>query len=81
MQTRTSTSNDTPTISLAHDPVLTLADVCFEMFSTRELRCTEDILPELHSAFPEISEPQKLKAIEIALSWKRIMRKAGKLTH
>jgi hypothetical protein len=68
-------------VSLENHALLILADVCFEMFSTRELRYPEEILCELHSAFPEVSEPQKRKAIEIALSWKRVMRKAGKLAH
>jgi hypothetical protein len=51
------------------------------MFSTRELRHPESILPELHAAFPEISEGQKLKALSIALSWKRILRGASRLPH
>jgi NAD-dependent oxidoreductase involved in siderophore biosynthesis len=81
MHTRPSYLESTATVSLANDSVLTLADVCYEMFSTRELRHPDEILLELHSAFPEISEAQRRKAIEVALSWKRIMRKAGKLAH
>jgi hypothetical protein len=75
--------NQTPTTArcVADDTVLLLADVCFEMFSTRELRHPESILPELHAAFPEISEGQKLKALSIALSWKRILRGASRLPH
>lgn len=79
MQTRLLDSDAKTTISLAHDPVLLLADVCFEMFSTRELRHPEDILPELHAAFPEIAEGQKRKALDLALSWKRILRGASRL--
>jgi hypothetical protein len=79
MQTRLLDSAPKATVTLAQDPVLMLADVCFEMFSTRELRNPETVLPELDAAFPEITEEQKLKALSVALSWKRILRGASRL--
>ena len=79
MQTRFLDSAPNATVVLAQDPVLMLADVCFEMFSARELRNPETVLPELDAAFPEITGEQKLKALAVALSWKRILRGASRL--
>jgi hypothetical protein len=79
MQIRFLESTPNVTVALAQDPILMLADVCYEMFSTRELRNPDTILPELDAAFPEITKDQKLKALDTALSWKRILRRASRL--
>jgi len=58
-----------------------VADSCFEMFSIRELKQPKRILPELAAAFPDSSRTDLLKAITIALSWKRLLRAAGRRLH
>ena len=61
--------------------LLPVADACFEMFSVRELKRPRVILPELLAAFPEFSQEDILSAVSLALSWKRILRAAGKPLH
>ena len=61
--------------------LLNVVDACFEMFSARELRNPGLILPELLSAFPEFTEQDLLKAVALALSWKRLLRAAGRPIH
>lgn len=61
--------------------LLPVADACFEMFSVRELKKPLTILPELKAAFPESSEGEILRAVSLALSWKRLLRAAGKPLH
>jgi hypothetical protein len=51
------------------------------MFSVRELKRPRVILPELLAAFPEFSQEDILSAVSLALSWKRILRAAGKPLH
>jgi hypothetical protein len=61
--------------------ILVLADVCFEMFPMKELRKPHLILDELRSAFPEFDEPEIYRAIAMALSWRRLLRDAGRPLH
>jgi hypothetical protein len=61
--------------------LLPIADACFEMFSVRELKKPLSILPELKSAFPEWNESEIMQAVSLALSWKRLLRAAGKPLH
>ncbi len=58
-----------------------VADACFEMFSIKELRNPLRILPELSTEFPELSKEEILEAIRLALSWRRLLRAAGKPVH
>lgn len=64
----------------ARDMIL-LADVCFEMFPIKELRKPHLILDELRSAFPEFEDTEILHAISMALSWRRLLRDAGRPLH
>ncbi|MEN9845901.1 MAG: hypothetical protein RIS36_1048 [Pseudomonadota bacterium] len=64
----------------ARDMIL-LADVCFEMFPLKELRKPHLILGELRSAFPEFEDAEILHAISMALSWRRLLRDAGRPLH
>ncbi len=61
--------------------LLLLADVCFEMFPMKELRKPHLILDELRAAFPEFNDPEILRAISMALSWRRLLRDAGRPLH
>lgn len=61
--------------------IIVLADVCFEMFPIKELRKPHLILDELKSAFPEFAECEILRAISMALSWRRLLRDAGRPLH
>lgn len=61
--------------------ILLLADVCFEMFSIKELRRPETIMGELQAAFPDVPENDISKAIGMALSWRRLLRSAGLPLH
>lgn len=60
--------------------VLEIADTCFEVFSSRELKNSATILPELVATYPDLSQSELLQSINLALSWKRQLRKArGKI--
>ena len=61
--------------------MLILADVCFEMFTIRELKRPETIMGELQAAFPDVAEGDIGKAIGMALSWRRLLRSAGLPLH
>lgn len=61
--------------------ILVLADVCFEMFPIKELRRPHLILDELQSAFPDFDETEILRAISMALTWRRLLRAAGRPLH
>ena len=61
--------------------IIVLADVCFEMFSIKELRRPSLILDEMRSAFPEFNDAEILRAISMALSWRRLLRNAGRPLH
>jgi hypothetical protein len=64
-----------------HREIVILADVCFEMFSIKELRRPHLILDELVAAFPDFDEPQILRAISMALHWRLVLRAAGRPLH
>ena len=61
--------------------LILVADACFEMFSVRELKKPRTILPELRAAFSECCDEEILAAVSMALSWKRLLRAAGKPLH
>lgn len=58
-----------------------IADACFEMFTVRELKKPPVILPELRAAFPEHCDREILQAVGMALSWKRLLKSAGRPVH
>jgi len=58
-----------------------VADACFEMFTIRELKKPQVILPELRAAFPECCDEEIVKAVGMALSWKRLLKSAGRPVH
>lgn len=64
-----------------HREIVILADVCFEMFPIKELRRPHLILDELRAAFPDFDEAQILQAISMALSWRLLLRAAGRPLH
>ncbi len=64
-----------------HRESIVLADVCFEMFSLKELRRPHLILGELVAAFPDFDETQILRAISMALHWRLLLRAAGRPLH
>jgi hypothetical protein len=60
--------------------LLEIADTCFEVFTARELKNFESILPELVASYPELSKTDLTQAINLALTWKRQLRRArGKI--
>lgn len=56
--------------------VLEIADTCFEVFSAKELKNGETILHELVATYPELSQSELLQSINLALTWKRQLRRA-----
>jgi hypothetical protein len=78
-------SSTTPTSSAQEKQnkklVLQIADVCFEMFSVRELRRPLVVLHELAIAFPEASSKDFQEAIQLAISWRLALRNIQGLTH
>jgi hypothetical protein len=61
--------------------VLQIADVCFEMFSVRELRRPLVVLHELAVAFPEANSKDFQEAIQLAISWRLALKNIQGLTH
>lgn len=61
--------------------ILALADTCFEMFPLRELRRPHLIVDELEAAFPTLERVDILRAIAMALSWRRLLHAAGRPLH
>jgi hypothetical protein len=61
--------------------ILIVADACFEMFSMKELRNPLGILPELSTEFTDLTREEILEAIRLALSWRRLLRAAGRPVH
>jgi hypothetical protein len=61
--------------------ILTVADSCFEMYPTKELRRPGMILSELQTAFPDLEQPDILRAISLALTWRRLLHAAGRPLH
>jgi hypothetical protein len=60
--------------------VLEIADTCFEVFSAKELKNCEAILPELVATYPDLSKSELHQSINLALTWKRQLRRArGKI--
>jgi hypothetical protein len=51
------------------------------MFPIKELRKPHLIIDELQAAFPDFDEPDILRAISMALSWRRLLRDAGRPLH
>lgn len=75
-------STETASKALRNERSLALvADACFEMFSAKELRKPSLILPELRAAFPEYCDQEIAQAVGMALSWKRLLRSAGRPVH
>jgi hypothetical protein len=70
-----------PSKPCTREKLLIVADACFEMFSIKELRNPLRILPELSTEFPDLSKEEILEAIRLALSWRRLLRAAGKPVH
>lgn len=81
--TNSSETLTTPSDSIRKDDrdILILADVCFEMFPIKELRRPHLILDELQAAFPDFEEIDIMKAISMALTWRRLLRAAGRPLH
>ncbi len=80
-------TNHSETVALPHQRslkdqlVLTAADSCFEMYPTKELRRPSMILGELETAFPDLERPDLLRAISLALTWRRLLHAAGRPLH
>lgn len=72
---------ENPSKACTREKLLIVADACFEMFSMKELRNPLRILPELSTEFPDLSKEEILEAIRLALSWRRLLRAAGKPVH
>jgi|688.fasta_scaffold2080288_1 hypothetical protein len=72
--------------SLTHESsqrslVLEIADVCFEMFSTKELRRPELILHEIALSFPLATTQNIREAVSLAHSWRVSLRALSGLIH
>ncbi len=74
-------SGKDPRKAISREKLFIVADACFEMFSIKELRNPLRILPELSTEFSELSKEEILEAIRLALSWRRLLRAAGKPVH
>jgi hypothetical protein len=61
--------------------VVEVADACFEMFTIRELKQPQSVLPELTAAFPDATNHDILQAISMALTWKRLLKAVGRTLH
>lgn len=61
--------------------VLEVADSCFEVFTSKELRQKEVVLSELVSAYPDLSKSELSQAIDLALNWKRQIPRASRSAH
>ena len=61
--------------------VIQVADVCFEMFSVKELRKPALILNEILLSFPDSSGQEIKEAISLALSWRISLRSLGNFVH
>jgi len=61
--------------------VIEIADVCFEMFSTKELRRPDRILHEIALSFPLATSKDIREAVSLALSWRVSLRELGSLVH
>ena len=70
-----------PSRSKKEHQILTLADSCFEMYPTKELRRPRLILSELQTAFPDLEQTEILRAISLALTWRRLLHAAGRPLH
>ncbi len=66
---------------LSERALASIADACFEMFAIRELKKPRLLLPELRAAFPEFGDEEIVQAVSLALSWKRLLKAAGKPVH
>jgi hypothetical protein len=60
---------------------LLMADVCFEMFSVKELRRPQTVIRELTLCFPEASSTQIEQAISLALSWRTALSGVSGMVH
>lgn len=68
--------------SVCHDELLfVIADLCFEMYSARELEHREKILPELEDSFGDAPPHLLHQAITVALQWKRMTEHSAKTIH
>jgi len=81
MTDHSATTKEDTAAATTREKLLMLADACFEMFSIRELRNPVTILPELSTEFPELSKEEIFEAAHLALSWRRLLRAAGKPVH
>jgi hypothetical protein len=71
-----------PTKETARRPVvIQIADVCFEMFSVKELRRPDVILNEILLSFPDANGLEIREAISLALSWRISLRSLGNFVH
>jgi hypothetical protein len=61
--------------------VIQIADVCFEMFSIKELRRPIAVLHELAIAFPEATSRDFQDAIQLAISWRLALKGNIGLAH
>jgi len=61
--------------------VIQIADVCFEMFSVKELRRPVAVLHELAIAFPEATSRDFEDAIKLAISWRLSLKGNLGLAH
>lgn len=61
--------------------VLKIADVCFEMFSIKELRRPLIVLHELAIAFPDATSSDIQQAIQLAISWRLALRDTRGMAH
>jgi hypothetical protein len=61
--------------------VIEIADVCFEVFSVKELRKPASILHEIELSFPHARELEIQQAISLALSWRVSLRTLNGLVH
>ena len=73
-----STSSESTTIQdHKQERILRVADACFEMFTIQELKRPIAILHEIALSFPEASGSEIQEAINLAINWRRALRKVG----
>jgi hypothetical protein len=74
-------SQSSPLETARRSVVIQIADVCFEMFSVRELRRPHVILNEILLSFPDSNSQEIREAISLALSWRISLRSLGNFVH
>ena len=59
--------------------VLPVADACFEVFTQRELAIAFQVVHEINRSHPHLSADQIRETLELAVSWKHMLRATSQM--